>query len=112
MALDGELAILRLGRQLLDSAVWSASNKIQDQSQNSRALCIVEILCRLPYLGGHPTIDVLISSIDSVAAALVRMKRSLPGIVTDPGLLADRRAPILSIRLPPDIVRDPVPNPG
>ena len=61
---------------------------IQDQSQNCTALCVVEIPCRLPYFRGHPTIDVLISSIGSVAAALVRMKRSFRGIVTDLGLLA------------------------
>ena len=85
---------------------------IQDHSQNCTALCVVEIPCRLPYFRGHPTIDVLIGSIGSVAAALVRMKRSFHGIVTDLGLLADRLAAIPSIRAPLDIVRDPLPNPG
>ena len=85
---------------------------IQDQSQNCTALCVVGILCRVPYFRGHPNIDVLISSIGSVAAALVRMKRSFHGIKTDLGLLADRRGAIPSIRVPLDIVRDPVPNPG
>ena len=59
---------------------------IQDQSQNCAALCVVEIPCRLPYFRGHPNIDVLIGGIGSVAAALVRMKRSFHGIVTDLGL--------------------------
>ena len=54
----------------------------------------------------------LISSIGSVAAGLVRMKRSFRGIVTDLDLSADRPAPIPSIRAPLDIVRDPVPNLG
>ena len=54
----------------------------------------------------------LIGSIGSVAAALVRMKRSFHGILTDLGLLADRPAAIPSIRAPLDIVRDPLPNPG
>ena len=54
----------------------------------------------------------LIGSIGSVAAALVRMKRSFHGIVTNLGLLADRPAAIRSIRAPLDIVRDPLPNPG
>ena len=54
----------------------------------------------------------LIGSIGNVAAALVKMKRSFHRIVTDLGLLADRPAPIRSIRAPLDIVRDPVPNPG
>ena len=85
---------------------------IQDQSQNCTALCVVEIPCRLPYFRGHPNIDVLIGSIGSVAAALVRMKRSFYGIMTDLGLLADRPAAIPSIRAPLDIVRDPVLNPG
>ena len=85
---------------------------IQDQSQNCTALCIVGFPCRLPYFRGHPNIDVLIGSIGSVAAALVRMKGSFYGIVTDLGLLADRPASIPSIRALLDIVRDPVPNPG
>ena len=85
---------------------------IQDQSQNCRPLCVVEIPCRLPYFRGHPTIDVLIRSIGSVAAAVVRMKRGFHGIVTDLGLLADRPPAIPSIRAPLDIVRDPLPNPG
>ena len=85
---------------------------IQDQWQNCTALCVVEILRTLPYFRGHPTIDVLIGGIGSVAAALVRMQQSLCGIPTDLGLLADRPAPIPSIRAPLDIVRDPVPNPG
>ena len=54
----------------------------------------------------------LIGSIGSVAAALVRMKQSFFWIVTDLRLLADRLAAIPSIRAPLDIVRDPVPNPG
>ena len=54
----------------------------------------------------------LIGSIGGVAAALVRMKRSFHGIMTDLGLLADRPAAIPSIRAPLDIVRDPLPNPG
>ena len=45
---------------------------IQDQSQNCTALFVVEIPCRLPYFKQHSTIDVLIGSIGSVAAALVR----------------------------------------
>ena len=53
-----------------------------------------------------------ILSIGSVAAALVRMKRSFHGIVTDLGLLADRPAPKPSLRALLDIVRDPVPNLG
>ena len=85
---------------------------IQDQSQNWTALCVVEIPCRLPYFRGHPTIDVLIGSIGSVAAALVTMKRNFHGIVTDLGLLADRPPAIPSIRAPLDIVQDPLPNPG
>ena len=56
--------------------------------------------------------DVLIGSIDNVAAALDRMKRSFSGTVTDLGVLADRPAPILSMRAPLDIVLDQVPNPG
>ena len=79
---------------------------IQDQSQNCTALCVVEIPCRLPSFRGQPTIDVLIGSIGSVAAALVRMKRSFHAIVTDLGLLADRPPAIRSIRAPLDIVRD------
>ena len=51
----------------------------QEQSQNCTALCLVEISCRLPHFRGHPNIDVLIGSIGSVAAALVRMKRSFMG---------------------------------
>ena len=47
-----------------------------------------------------------------MAAALVKTKRSVPGIAKDLGYLADRPAPIPSIRAPLDIVRDPVPNPG
>ena len=85
---------------------------IEDKSQNCTALCVVAIPCRSPYFRGHPTIDVLIGSIGNVAAALVRIKRSFCGIVTDLGLLADRPSPIPSIRAPLDIVRDPVPNPG
>ena len=85
---------------------------VQDQSQNCTALCVVEIPCRFPYFRRHPNIDVLIGSIGSVAAALVRMKRSFHGIVTDLCLLADRHAAIPSIRAPLDIVRDPLPNPG
>ena len=85
---------------------------IQDRSQNCKAFCVVEIRCRLPYFRGHPNIDVLIGSIGTVAAALVRMKRSFHEIVTDLGLLADRPAATPSIRAPLDIVRDPVPNPG
>ena len=85
---------------------------IQDQSQNCTALYVVEMPCRLPYFRGHPTIDVLMRSISSVAAALVRTKRSFHGIVTDLGLLADRPAGIPSIRAPLDIVRGPLPNPG
>ena len=86
--------------------------RITDQAQNCTALCVVEIPCRLPYFRGHPTIDVLIGSISSVAAALVRIKRSFHGIVTDLGLVADRPAAIPSIRAPLEIVRDPLPNPG
>ena len=85
---------------------------IQDQSQKYTALCVVQSPCRLLYLRGHPTIDVLVGSIGSVAAALVGMTRSYHGIVTDLGLLADRPAAIPSIRAPLDIVRDPLPNPG
>ena len=85
---------------------------IQDQSQNCTVLCVIEIPCRLTYFRGHPTTDVLISSIGSVAAALVGMERSFRGIVTDRGLLADRPAAIPSIRAPLEIMRDPVPNPG
>ena len=85
---------------------------IQDQSQNCTALCVVDIPCRLPYFRGQPTIDVLIGSIGSVAAALVRTKQSSHGIVTDLGLLADRPLAIPSIRAPLDIVRDPLPNFG
>ena len=85
---------------------------IQDQSQNCTALCFLEIPCRLPYFRGHPTIDVLISSIGIVDAALVRMTRSFCEIVTDLGLLVNRPAPISSIMAPLDIVRDPVLNPG
>ena len=84
---------------------------IQDQSQNCTALCFVEIPCRLPCFGGHPTMDVLIGSIGSVAAALVRTKRSFHGIVTDLGLHSGRPLAIPSIRVPLDIVRDPLPNP-
>ena len=82
---------------------------IQNWSQNCTAFCVVEIQCRLPYFRGHPTIDVLIGSIGTVAAALVRMKRSFHGIVTDLDLLADRPAAIPSIRAPLNIVRDPLP---
>ena len=85
---------------------------IQDQSLKCTALCVVEIPCRLPYLRGHPNIDVLIGSIGSVAVVLERMKGSFYGIMTDLGLLADRPAAIPSIEAPLDIVRDPVPNPG
>ena len=60
----------------------------------------------------HPTIDVLIGSIGTVAAALVRTKRTFHGIVTDLGLLADRPPEKPSIRALLDIVRDPPPNPG
>ena len=69
----------------------------------------VAILQRTPM---PRTIDVLIGSIGSVAAALVRMKRSFCRIVTDLGLVADRPPPIPSARAPLDVVRDPVPNPG
>ena len=48
----------------------------------------------------------------NVAAALVKMKESCRGIVTVLGLLADRPAPIPSIRAPLDIVRVSVPNLG
>ena len=85
---------------------------IQDQSQNWRALCVVEIPCKLPYFRGHLNIDVLMGSIGSVAAALVGMKRTFHGIVTDLGLLADRPAAIPSMRAPLDVVRDPLQNPG
>ena len=85
---------------------------MQDQSQNCKALCVVEILCRLPYFRGHPNMDVLIGSISSVASALVRMKRSFHGILTDLGLLADRPAALPRIRAPLKIVPDPVPNLG
>ena len=85
---------------------------IHDQSQNCTALCVVEILCRLPYFRRHLTIDVLIGSMGSVVAALVRMKRSFHGILTDLGLLADRPPAIPSIRAPLDILQDPLPNPG
>ena len=85
---------------------------IQDESQNCIALCVVEIPFRLPYFTGHPTIDVFISSIGRVAAALVRMKPSFRGIVTNLGLLAARPTPIPSITAPLDIVRDPIPNSG
>ena len=54
----------------------------------------------------------LTGSIGNVAVALVRIKQSFRGIVTDLGLLADRLTPIWSIRAPLDIVRDPVPTPG
>ena len=54
----------------------------------------------------------LIGSVSSVAAALIRMNRSYHGIVTDLGLLADRPAAIPTIRAPLDIVQDPLPNPG
>ena len=91
---------------------YGTHRTIQDQSQNCTALCVVEIPCRLPYFRGHPTIDVLIGSIGSVAAALVKTKRSFPGIVKDLGLLAERPPAILSIRVPLDIVRDPLPSPG
>ena len=91
---------------------YGTQSPIQDQSQNCTALYVVEIPCRLPYFRGHPNIDVLIGSISSVAAALVRMKRSFHGIVTDLGPLVDRRAAIPSIRAPLDIVQDAVPNPG
>ena len=73
---------------------------IKDQSQNCTALCVLYIPCTLPYFGGHPKVDVLIGSIGNVAAALVRMKQSLRGVVTYLGLLADRPAPIRSIRAP------------
>ena len=66
--------------------------------------------CGWPYFREHPTIDVLIYTIGSVAAALVRMKRSFRGIVTGLGLLANRPVPLPSIRAPLDVVRDPVPN--
>ena len=66
---------------------------------------------QVPYFRGHPTIDVLIGNIGSLAAALFRLKRRFPGIVTDPGLLADRPAPRPSIRAPLQVVQDPVPNP-
>ena len=56
--------------------------------------------------------DVLIGSISSVAAALVRLKRSFHGIVRDMALLADRPAAIPSIRASLDIAPDPLPNPG
>ena len=85
---------------------------IQDESQDCTALCAVQIPCRLLYFRGHPNIDVLVGSIGSVAAALVRIKRSFHRIVLDLGQPADRPAPIPSIRAPLDIVRDPVPNPG
>ena len=85
---------------------------IQDQSQNCTALCVVEIPCTLLYFRGHPSIDVLISSIGSVAAAFFTMKQSFRGRVTDLSLLADRPAPIPSIRAPLDVLRDPVPNSG
>ena len=91
---------------------YGTHQTIQDQWQNCTTLCVVEISCRLPYFRGHPTIDLLIGGIGSVAAALVRTKRSFHGIVTDLGLLADRLQAIPSIRAPLDIVRDPVPNPG
>ena len=78
---------------------YATHTTIQDQSQICTALCVVEIPCRLLYFRGHPTIDVLISSIRNVAAALVRMKRSFRGIVTNLGLLADGPAPIPSISL-------------
>ena len=52
---------------------------ILDQSQNCTALCLLEILCRLPYFRGHPTIDVLIASIGSVAPALVRTNGAFVG---------------------------------
>ena len=77
---------------------------IQDQSQNCTALCVVEIPCRLRYFRGHPTIDVHIGSTGTVAPALVRMKRSFRGIVTDLPLLADRPTSIPSITAPLDIV--------
>ena len=85
---------------------------IQDQLQNYTALWVVEILCRMPYVRGQPNIDVLIGCISSVAAALVRMKRSFYGIVTDLGLLAERPASIPSIRAPFVKMRDPLPNQG
>ena len=85
---------------------------IQDQSQNSTALCVAEIPCRLPYFRGQATIDVVIGSIGSVAAALVRVKRSFCEIVGDLGLFADRPSPIPSIRAPLHPVQNPVQNPG
>ena len=85
---------------------------IRDQSANCRALCVVEIPCRLPYFIGHPTIHVLIGSIGNVAAALVRTKRSFRGLVRDLGLFVDRPSPIPSIRAQLDIVRDLVRTPG
>ena len=54
----------------------------------------------------------LIGSMGNVAAAMVRMKRSFRGILTDLGLFADGPSPTPSIRAPLDIVRDPVPNRG
>ena len=85
---------------------------IKDQSQNCTALCVVDIPCGLPYFRGHRTIDLLIGSINNVAAALVGRKRGFCGIVGDLGLFADRPSPIPSSRAPLDIVRDPVLNPG
>ena len=91
---------------------YGTHRTIQDQSQNCTELCVVGITCRLPHFRGHTTIDVLFGSIGNVAAALVRMKQSFRGIVTDLGLLADRPAPIPTISAPLNSVRDPVPNPG
>ena len=85
---------------------------IQDRSRNCAALCVLEMACRLPYFRGQPTIDVLIYSIGNVAAAQVRMKRSLGGIVTVLGLLADRPAQTTSFTPSLDIVRDQVPSSG
>ena len=84
----------------------------QDQSQNCTALCIVMMPCSLPYFRGHPTINVLVGSIGNATAALLGMNRSFRRIVTDLGLLADKPAPIPSIRAPLAIVREAVPNPG
>ena len=65
------------------SKQYPTHSTIQDQSQSCRALCVVEIPCTLPYFKEHPTMDVLSGSIGNVAAALVRMKPSFCGIVTD-----------------------------
>ena len=84
----------------------------QDLLPNCTALCVVVIPCRLPQFRGRPTIDVLTGSISNVAVVPVRIKLSLVGMVKDWGLLADRPAPIQSIRALLDIVRDAVQNPG